>query len=239
MPAGSPGLVRSGAPDRAKRRFIRILASLAVGLTLTVGSGEATRAESADETSPAQAALQRAAEPFLRLHTFKAEFVQTQEWVGMDDPSFFRGVLYLERPNKFRKEYSEPAGTLQLCDGETVYTYVPENEQVLAVTLPRDGRADILGRILEESVAHPEVAEADLDGIAVRILTLDPPDGLELESVRLWTRSDSGAILQYELNELSGNRDTYRLIETWSDPKLDPNLFQFEPPKGVPVVEVG
>ncbi|MEZ4651811.1 MAG: outer membrane lipoprotein carrier protein LolA [Candidatus Eisenbacteria bacterium] len=208
-------------------------------LYLALGVAPARAEEGGSAPSPAAIALGRAAAPFLALHTFQAEFVQTQEWVGMDDPSFFKGMLYLERPNRFRLQYEEPKGHLQVCDGETVYTYVPENEQVLAARLPRDGRADLLGRILEESVPDPETQEAELDGVPVRILTLDPPDGLELESVRLWTRSDSGAILQYELNELSGNRSTFRFMKTWSDPKLDPDLFRFEAPKGVPVVEVG
>ena len=196
-------------------------------------------APSADASSPGAVALARAADPFLRLSRFQAEFVQTQEWVGMDDPSFFKGMLYLERPNRFRLEYSEPRGHLQVCDGERVYTYVPENEQVLATRLPREGRVDLLGQILEESVPDPEVTETDLDGIPVAVLSLTPPEGLELQRVRLWTRIDSGAILQYELIEISGNQSTFRFLRTWSDPEIDPKLFHFEAPPGVPVVELG
>lgn len=157
----------------------------------------------------------------------------------MDDPSFFKGMLYLERPNRFRLEYSEPQGHLQVCDGERVFTYVPENEQVLSTRLPPDGRADLLGRILEESTPDPEIEKTELDGIPVEVLSLAPPEGLDLERVRLWTRSDSGAILQYELIELSGNQSTFRFLKTWSDPEIDPELFHFVAPPGVPVVEVG
>lgn len=237
-PVGSAARSRVGATERSVPTWRSVAGfvvfSLLAPLLLLArtASGQAPEAVAAER-------LQRAARPFLELTRFQAEFVQTQEWVGMDSPGAFRGMLYLERPNRFRLEYREPAGHLQVCDGDKVYTYVPENEQVLAAPLPRDGRADLLGRILEDSRPDPAVEAAELDGVPAEILTLHPPDGLDLERVRLWTRTDSGAILQYELIEISGNRSTFRFLKTWSDPEIDPELFRFVAPPGVPVVEVG
>ncbi len=193
----------------------------------------------ASADTPGARLLAEVSIPFFSVSRFRAEFVQTQEWVGMDDPAFYRGTLFLDRPNKFRIEYAEPAGHLQVCDGKRVYTYVPENEQVLVTYLPEDGRADILGRILEESRPQPEILNDELEGSPVRVLVLEPPLELELAEVRIWTRANSDAILQYELVELSGNRSTYRFLETWDDPEMDPSLFEFTAPPGVPLVEVG
>lgn len=190
--------------------------------------------------SEGEQALEQIATPFRALRTFQAKFVQTQQWVGMDDAAVFRGVLSISRPNRFRIEYTDPKGHVQVSDGTQVWTYVPENEQVLLLPLREEqSRGDVLTRILEESRPDPVLERGTLDGKPVRILTLIPPAGLDLDHVRLWTAEGSSAILQYELTETGGNRTTYRLEEIRENPDLDEKLFRFTAPPGVPVVEVG
>lgn len=186
------------------------------------------------------AVLARVAEPFRALESFRAEFVREDHWIGMDEPVEYEGTLYLDRPNRFRIEYDEPAGHLQVSDGQKVWTYVPENEQVLLTRLdPSLENRDFLTRILEESEADSTVRRTELDGQVVELLSLDPPLDLELSEVRLWVAAGSDRILQYELIERSGNRSTYRLTKVEENPRLEASLFDFEPPDGVPVVEVG
>jgi len=207
---------------------------------LLQAEGEAGAKVDAEVDSPGARALRAVAEPFQALETFRAEFVQSQEWIGSDEPTFYRGNLYIQRPGQFRIEYSEPKGHLQVSDGTHVWTYVPENEQVLVAQLPPGlENNDLLGRILEESRAEQEIESVSLDGEEVEVITLHPPIDLELRTVRLWTGAASSEILQYELTESSGNRTTYRLKRTWENPELEEDLFRFEAPKGVPVVEVG
>lgn len=190
--------------------------------------------------SEGERALWQIATPFRALRTFQAKFVQTQSWVGMDDEPQYKGVLSIARPNRFRIEYTDPKGHVQVSDGTQVWTYVPENEQVLLLPLREEqSRGDFLTRILEESKPAPELERGTLEGKMVRILSLTPPEGLELGHVRLWTEEGSSAILQYEMTELGGNRTTYRLEEIRENPDLDERLFHFEAPPGVPVVEVG
>lgn len=192
------------------------------------------------ESSPGARTLREIAEPFRALDSFEAEFVQRQSWVGMDEDLVYKGTLYLLRPNRFRIQYDEPKGHLQISDGEQVWTYVPENGQALLTRLGEgDARGDFLLRILEESQAEPQIQSDLVDDEPARVLTLIPPAGLDLSRVRIWTREGSSAILQYELTEASGNRTSYRLLRVRENPKLDPSLFRFEPPAGVPVVEVG
>lgn len=189
--------------------------------------------------TPGEIVLAAVARPFLALESFQADFVQTQHWVGMDEPAISNGTLYLLRPNRFRIEYREPKGHLQLSDGRVVWTYVPENGEVLKAELPEGGGGDLLRRILAESRADSMVGSEEVEGRTCRVLTLRPSEDLGLALVRLWTKGPSDAILQYEFEDGSGNRSLYRLDRTRENPPLKASLFSFTPPPGVPVVEVG
>lgn len=158
----------------------------------------------------------------------------------MDEDLVYTGTLYLLRPNRFRIQYQEPKGHVQVSDGTQVWTYVPENKQALVTHLDEgDARGDFLLRILQDSKAEPQIQSDLLDDKPARVLSLIPPPGLDLSRVRIWTREGSSAILQYELTEASGNRTSYRLLNVRENPALEPSLFRFEAPAGVPIVEVG
>ena len=233
------GASRAGLPP-----VLAVILALALALVLipsrSVVFGEEASLAEDPPTSLGSQTLARVAQAFSSLETFRAEFDQTQEWLGMEEEATFKGTLYLMRPNKFRIEYSEPEGHLQVSDGTQVWTYVPENEQVLLTRLDPDQQGgDILRRILEESTARPEVEQVELERGSARVLTLIPPSGFELLEVRLWIEAEADRILRYEMLESSGNRTTYRLTKTRENPKLEATLFHFEPPQGIPVVEVG
>jgi outer membrane lipoprotein carrier protein len=190
--------------------------------------------------SAGQAALRVLAAAFEKLETFQADFSQSQDWVGMEPGPEARGTLSLKRPNLFRLEYREPAGHVQVCDGEAVWTYVPENGEVLKTSLGGKGQGgDFLRWILEQGTADPTVGEEEIGGSPARVLVVSPPEGLGLKTVRFWVRPGGTTIVQYEVTDSSENRTLYRILKSRENPKLKDTLFRFSPPAGVPVVEVG
>lgn len=220
--------------------MVPLLLALCAGLAAPARPEGPAGAGAATASTPGEKLLRAVAEPFRKLRTFEADFLQDQTWVGSDDVAHYRGTLFLMRPNRFRIEYQDPKGNVQVSDGTQVWTYVPENGQVLLAPLDASANGrDFLQTILDESVPEAAVVETKVDGRPARLLTLDPPSDLELQRVRLWIEKDRDRILQYELDEVSGNRSTYRLTHVRENPDLSPSLFRFEPPQGVPVVEVG
>ncbi len=215
---------------RSLAGFVSWSLLLALGLIGRPVSGE----------SAGGALLQRVSERFLALTTFEADFEQSQIWVGMESPQVSTGKLYLARPNRFRLEYSQPKGHVQVSDGERVWTYVPANGEVLLARLGDEAKGgDMLSRLLAESTPDPLVETGSLGDTAARILTLRPDPSLGVIRLRVWTPIDADAILQYEIEDGSGNVSSYRLLKSRSNPRLDARLFEFEPPEGIPVVEVG
>lgn len=191
--------------------------------------------------TPGQVLLDAFARKFGALETFEAAFTQSQEWVGADASPEWRGTLYLKRPNLFRVEYDEPKGHLQVSDGKTVWTYVPENGEVLSAKLDSTAGAggDVLRWILETGTAEPEVTETEVKGKSVLELSLLPQAGLGLSRVRIWISPKTLELVRYEITDSSGNRNLYTLGETRKNPKLSNELFRFVPPDGVPVVQLG
>jgi outer membrane lipoprotein carrier protein len=186
-------------------------------------------------------ALREVAALLLGLDSFQADFEQTQEWVGMDAPAAARGTLYLRRPNLFRIEYAQPKGHLQVSDGSRVWTWVPENGEVLLARLSDGpgGSSDPLRWVLETGRAEPGVVADTVDGGPSRCIVLVPGAGSGLKQVRLWTRPSSPDLIRYEYEDDGGNRTLYRLIRTQKNLALDAEFFRFTPPPGVPVVELG
>ncbi|MFN8549401.1 MAG: outer membrane lipoprotein carrier protein LolA [Candidatus Eisenbacteria bacterium] len=220
-------------PESNRRSSLpRVSCLLVLSLIAAAAAAEAS-------PTPGELSLAAVASPFLALDSFQADFVQTQHWVGMDEPAVSKGTIFLLRPNLFRIEYREPKGHLQLSDGKVVWTYVPENGEVLKAELPEGGGGDLLRRILAESSPDSAIGSEIIEGRACRVLTLHPGEDLGLTLVRLWTKGSSDAILQYEFEDGSGNRSLYRLDRTRENPPLKASLFSFTPPPGVPVVEVG
>lgn len=240
-------LIRSA--DRRRRGLCLTAVAAALGLAAGWGlaaDAPASAAAPAGAGSPARPSegarlLQQLAADFGSLETFEAEFLQTQRWIGMEETPAWRGTLYLKRPNRFRLEYSDPKGHLQVCDGHTVWTYVPENGEVLKYELTGEALkgGDLLRWVLENGRAEDAVVSERLDKQTARLLVVVPPEGLGLTRVRFWIREESLAILQYEVTDSSGNRTLYRLLKVRRDPPLKDDLFRFTPPPGVPVVEMG
>ncbi len=203
----------------------------------------APAAEGPDDSAASEGRklLDRLAGVYLELETLRIDFMQTQDWVGMEDIPPWRGSLFLMRPDRFRIEYEEPAGHLQVGDGERVWTYVPENAEVLVTRVSDSGGTggDLLRWILETGKPDPEAPGTTVRSRPALILTLRPAEGLGIEMVRIWVEPDGPGILQYEMLDSSGNRNLYRVVSLKPNEPIDPSLFRFQAPKGVPVVELG
>jgi len=208
---------------------------------LAPAAAAAALPEAQAAASAGESALRRLSADLQSLDTFQAEFVQTQEWAGMEPSAPYRGTLSLMRPNLFRIEYADPAGHLQVSDGARVWTWIPENGEVLMADLQKTGSAggDLLRWVLNNSRAEPHLETVELEGSPAEVLLLAPEEGLGVSGVRIWLRPGTTEIRQYEVVDSSGNRTLYRLTKIRRNPRLSPELFRFTPPSGVPVVEIG
>ncbi len=173
------------------------------------------------------------------LDTMRAEFVQTLMEADGHVLEESRGELLIKRPGRFRLEYLKPYRQTYVADGERIWVYDRDLEQI---TVRKQGEA--LGstpamllsgtRPLDESFNIRELGNHE----GFTWLELRPKKGdATFESVRL--ALEPNVLRAMEMVDGLGQvtRLYFETVET--NPIIKPAAFNFEPPEGVDVVGEG
>jgi outer membrane lipoprotein carrier protein len=107
---------------------------LAILLALTSAT-----APVADQTAPELAtALQKKIDG---IKDFSADFTHTYEGGVLRKQITERGHLLVKKPGKMRWDYAAPEQKQFVSDGLKMYSYIPEDKQVIVSSVPSDGEA--------------------------------------------------------------------------------------------------
>jgi outer membrane lipoprotein carrier protein len=173
----------------------------------------------------------------------KADFTQHAFNKSLGQTIKAEGTVYLKRPGKMRWEYRAPSPQQIVSDGQSLWVYTPELNQVNVGEAPRAlaGPAGSflagLGKVSEEFTVRflnpanrtDEAGNLVLDLVPKRatpaltrlILSVDPREFLARKAV-LYDQFD--------------NTVTMLFTRVTANPGLADRLFTFTPPKGVAVV---
>jgi outer membrane lipoprotein carrier protein len=72
------------------------------------------------------------------IRDFSADFVHTYQGGVLHKQITERGHVLVKKPGKMRWEYTSPEKKLFISDGIKVYSYVPEDRQVIVGSVPKD-----------------------------------------------------------------------------------------------------
>ncbi len=170
------------------------------------------------------------------LDTLTARFEQTVGIEGQADEQVSRGSLKILRPGRFRWDYESPTSQLVLSDGQRLWLYDPDLEQVTvrdmdgtlastpAMLLGGEGDLDSHfktgARYEEEGVSWvelvPLVQDSDFVGLRVGFCGAELCDMELLDKLGQYTRIHFEDVVIGE--------------------PLDPADFRFDPPEGVDVI---
>ncbi len=147
-----------------------------------------------------------------------------------------RGTLAFSRPGKFRWNYVKPYAQLIVGDGSKVWIY---DEDLKQVTVKK----------LDQALGSTPAALLAGNNEAMRAFMLSDrgaKDGLEwlealprdkessFERIRMGFRSSGLKVM--ELVDSLGQTTVLRFASLQRNPRLDPGLFRFSPPKGADVI---
>jgi len=169
------------------------------------------------------------------LGSFRADFRQTVTDAQGEQVEAADGRVILARPGRFRWDYREPAQQI-VSDGTTVWLYDADLEQVTV----RPAAETLVG-----TPAQLLSGEADL---RAQFEVADGGESAGLDWIELKPRDDEGdfqslavgldglAIREMTLVDRLGQRTRLEFDSVERNPRLDPALFDFQPPPGVDVV---
>jgi outer membrane lipoprotein carrier protein len=127
---------------RAYRAMAALMISAAATMTVPLTPGAAyapTVVYAADQTAPElAAALQR---KYDTIKDFSADFTHTYEGGVLRTQITERGHLLVKKPGKMRWDYSAPERKQFISDGTKMYSYLPQDKQVIESEVPPEDQA--------------------------------------------------------------------------------------------------
>jgi outer membrane lipoprotein carrier protein len=147
-----------------------------------------------------------------------------------------QGTLALKAPRLFRWEITSPTKQLIVADGEKVWIYDPDLEQV---TVRSQGT---------EEAHSPLTVLTDLSQLDRDFTTSEQGEHDGLTWLRLKSKDkepqfaycdlgfDAKSLARMRFEDTLGNTTEIRFADWQRDPKLKPDTFTFTPPQGVDVI---
>ncbi len=240
--AAAPGAGRSGRAPL--RRASGSLAGSAHGKLLILCLGTmvwwCTPPVRAMEQLPAAPLVEELLARFARSAGMRAEFLQINRWVVLEEPDSARGLLTVSPPHRFRLEYTEPAGHRMGCDGRYVWTYIPEERQVLrAAWRETTGWGDFFLQSLKEGADSLVTVREVPGGRRVAFLKLGPRPEWGLRELEMEIDLATGNPRAYGYIDEEGNRVRFEFLTVSFPKSLDDELFHFTVPESYELLDVG
>jgi outer membrane lipoprotein carrier protein len=170
-------------------------------------------------------------ETFLEdLKTLKADFRQTLQQPDYDQVYASNGVFYLKRPGQLRWEYQTPSEQLIVADGDRVWLYDFELEQVSH----RNQKAVLDGtpaQLLSGTGPISQHFEVNELGVESQLTWVELiPKSKEAQFSRVRLALQESRLERMEMLDNFGQVTRFFFDNMERNPELDDELFEFEPP---------
>jgi outer membrane lipoprotein carrier protein len=174
---------------------------------------------------------------------FSADFVHAYEGGALRKQITERGRLIIKKPGKMRWDYAAPDQKVFVSDGSKMYSYIPQDKQVIVSNVPQEdqaatptlflaGKGNLVRDFVASIVAVPKGLPAD--SLALKLVPKSPQrdydwlvlvvDPLSLDLRGLATADAQGGVSTFSFTNLKFNTNP-------SDKE-----FAFKIPRGVDVV---
>ncbi|HET7651190.1 MAG TPA: outer membrane lipoprotein chaperone LolA [Gammaproteobacteria bacterium] len=170
------------------------------------------------------------------VHSLKAGFTQVVMDPNLRKVKQSEGTLLIKRPNRFRWDYASPNKEIIVADGERVWMYDVELQQVTVRSLSGTLAASPAVLLSGSNDVSRNFKIADLgskDGMAWVGLTPKVKD-TDFEDVRLGFAHGTVAVM--ELKDTLGNITRITFNHVVRNPAIPDDKFRFTPPPGADVI---
>lgn len=150
------------------------------------------------------------------------------------------GTLALEAPRHFRWEYVKPYPQIIVADGQTVWIYEPDLDQVTRRPQGVEEQNSPLAVLIDPSRLESrfKVEEGGTaDGLEWLVLAPKDPNDASFSSARLGFRDD--ALVRMQVTDTLGQATRIDFGAWRKNPAFGPGTFEFSPPEGTDVIGEG
>lgn len=186
-------------------------------------------------------AEQRLEQFFKQVQSIRADFTQTVISENRRSAEKSQGVLQMQRPGKFRWEYQTPYEQQIIANGEKLWIYDVEMEQVIVKKLDLalgdtpavllSGGANIADRFNVKEISVDSEGESSLYWLQL----LPKQQEASFEKLLLAFAGDNLQIM--ELKDAFGQITRLTFSNLEQNPAINSSVFSFEPPAGVDVID--
>ena len=170
------------------------------------------------------------------LQSLRGQFVQTLQAKDGKNLQETAGNFTFKRPGFYHWESSDPYPQTVVGNGETVWIYDPDLEQVTVakqVSMPYNP-ANLLSGGIADLAARYHILKLVEDG--QERFTLIPLDAANAPFVQLGINFKGDILQAAALTDRLGQVTRIRFEDTQANIKVDENLFTFTPPPGTDIL---
>lgn len=173
------------------------------------------------------------------MKSLQGQFVQTQFNAERRETQRASGSLELLRPGKFRWIYAKPYHQELIADGESLWIYDQDLEQVTQKPLLQATAQAPIMLLLEKKSLDKDYVLTDLGSDqGLDWVGLKPrKDESDMREVKL--AFNKKMLARMQLTDAFGQMTLIEFSDMKLNPKLPDGLFSFVPPAGVDVVRAG
>lgn len=147
------------------------------------------------------------------------------------------GTMALERPGRFRWQTKEPMAQLMIADGQRIWIYDTDLEQVTVKKQQKGlgGTAALFLSGYDDTVTRDFTVTQMSTGDNITFDLKSKSAKANFQRIKLTFHQNF--LTGLELFDQLGQITSVQLSQAKLNPKLTASLFQFKPPKGVDVVQ--
>jgi len=191
------------------------------------------------ESITAQEIIHKVEERYESLNDFQAVFQQALYMDEADTVGYLAsGTLWVKKPVRFRLELEHQT---TVSDGRTLWTYVPDNNQVLVDAVDTTGgsmRPDQLFLTYFQDAEAMLCGTEQVAGFDCYHLCLEPDEETAVASLQVWVDRDNWLARRLTFTDDGGMITHYRFTEMQINPGLADSLFVFQAPDTVEVIDM-
>lgn len=197
-------------------------------------------AGSAGAVSQEQATVDAIQKKYEATRTLKAKFVQKAFIKLMDQAQTTEGEVFIKKPGKMKWLYNAPDPQVLISDGNTLWLYVPEENQVNKMPMENvySNNTPALflagkGKLTESF----EVARVASDSETYQVELIPKDKKMNVKMLTLFADKKSYQILGSSVYDKLGNKTEIKFTQIEINPDLADGIFQFQKPQGVELLD--